>query len=571
VKLNFAENILYTGTRTGHPGVSPEKEDDKIACTEVREGGSREPILQVTWAQLRERVGKLEQAMKAEGVGKGDRIAVVGSVCVDTLTVFLATTALGAIFSSNSTDLGASAVLDRLRQIQPKLVFMDDYAVYRGLKIDLRPKIAEVVSGLKNIPEFKGIVVQARFRASPADISSLPSCQTWASFESKARASELEFVQVDFSDPMIILYSSGTTGQAKCIMHSVGGIVLSGHKESTLHRMVDHTSTQLQFTTTSWMMYLSAVQLMLTGARLVMYDGHPFTPTTTTLLQLVADQKVTHLGISPRYLQTLQKQGIAPRESFDLSSLQVVTSTGMVLSEALFEWFYDVGFPKDVLLANISGGTDIVAAFGTCNPLLPLYVGGCQCVALGMAVDVFDSRIDGGEGVQGRPVELGEAGELVCTGPFPTMPVRFWGDKTGTRYHNSYFAKYENCWTHGDFITIHPVTKQVTMLGRADGVLNPSGIRFGSSEIYNVITTEFSDSIADSICVGQRRPQDNDERVVLFLQMQSGRQFTSQLVKQVKQRIRARLSARHVPKFIFETPEIPVSIRLDAICMNFAN
>ncbi|KAL2214508.1 acetoacetate-CoA ligase [Sarocladium strictum] len=562
VKLNFAENILYTrASSDGCPGVSSGKEDDKVACTQVREGGSGEPILHITWAELRTRVGRLEQAMKAHGVRKGDRVAVVGSVCADTLTVFLATTALGAIFSSNSTDLGVAAVLDRLSQIQPKLVFMDDYAVYRGSTIDLRPKVRDIISGLrKSSPEFQGVVIQARFQKNPADISSLPLCQTWKTFESAAPNSNLEFEKMDFSDPMIILYSSGTTGQAKCIMHSVGGIILSGHKESTLHRLVDHTSTQLQFTTTSWMMYLSAVQLLLTGARLVMYDGHPFTPSTTALLQLTADEKVTHLGISPRYLQTLQAEGTRPRESFDLSHLKVVTSTGMVLSEALFEWFYDQAFPSNVLLANISGGTDIVAAFGTCNPLLPLYVGGCQCISLGMAVDVFDSRIEGGKGVKGRSIAPGEAGELVCTKPFPTMPVRFWGDETGTRYYNSYFAKYDDCWTHGDFITIHPQTKQITMLGRADGVLNPSGIRFGSSEIYNILNIDFADAIADSICVGQRRPQDDDERVMLFVLMQPGKRLSAKLVKQVKQQIRSRLSSRHVPKFIFETPEIPTTL-----------
>ncbi|QKX63133.1 uncharacterized protein TRUGW13939_10301 [Talaromyces rugulosus] len=562
IKLNFAENILFTGNSVGQPSSSPGKEDDKVACTQVREEGysPEQPILHVTWAELRERVGRLTQAMKAHDVGKGDRVAVVGSVCVDTLTVFLAVTALGGIFSSNSTDLGVSAVLDRLTQIQPKLVFADDYAVYRGSRTDLRPKIAELVAGLEDIPGFQGIIAQARFRGSPTDVSSIPMCQTWETFTSKARTSELEFEKMDFSDPMIILYSSGTTGQAKCIVHSVGGIVLSGHKESTLHRAVDHTSSQLQFTTTSWMMYLSSVQLMLTGARLVMYDGHPFTPDTTTLLRLVAREKITHFGISPRYLQTLQSNGVVPRASFDLSHLQVVTSTGMILSDALFQWFYDVGFPSRVLLANISGGTDIVAAFGTCNPLLPLYVGGCQCISLGMAVSVFDPTVEGDKPIRGRPIPLGQAGELVCTQQFPTMPVRFWGDDDGSRYFDSYFKKYDNCWTHGDFISIHPRTKQVTMLGRADGVLNPSGIRFGSAEIYNVIDTEFADCIADSVCVGQRRPQDDDERVMLFLLMQPGRKFTAELVQRVKQHIRARLSARHVPRFIFQTPEIPMTL-----------
>lgn len=557
VQLNFAENILFTGTTAGaRAWPSPGKEDDKIACTEVREDAPHEPV-HVTWAALRERVGRLAQAMKAQGIRSGDRVAVVGSVCTNTLVVFLATTALGGIFSSNSTDLGPAAVLDRLLQIQPKLLFVEDYAVYKGATIDLRPKTAALVAGLRRDPAFQGAVVSPRF-ATAADLSALPLCQTWDAYVANAPSALLVFEPMDFAAPMIILFSSGTTGQAKCIVHSVGGIVLSGHKESTLHRLVDHTSTQLQFTTTSWMMYLSAVQLMLTGARLVMYDGHPFTPDTTSLLRLAAQEQVTHLGISPRYLQTLQSGGIVPRRAFDLSHLQVVTSTGMVLSEALFAWFYDTAFSPSVLLANISGGTDIVAAFGTCNPLLPLYIGGCQCISLGMAVEAFDA--------DGRPVPPGEAGELVCTRPFPTMPVRFWGDDdgatkksgVGSRYFSSYFGKFANVWTHGDFISFHQRTRQVTMLGRADGVLNPSGVRFGSAEIYNVIDDEFADCIADSICVGQRRPHDTDERVILFVLMQPRKQFSAQLVQRIKQRIRIRLSRRHVPSFVFQTPEIPV-------------
>ena len=497
--------------------------------------------------------------MKAHGIVKGDRVAVVGSVCLDTLTVFLATTALGGIFTSSSADMGTSAVLDRLSQIRPKLVFVDDYAVYRGHKIDLRPRIAEIVAGLKHVSEFQGVVAQARFLGSPASVSSIDMCQTWAMFVAKVQTSQLIFEAMDFSDPMIILYSSGTSGQAKCIVHSVGGIVLSGHKESTLHRSVDYTCTQLQFTTTSWMMYLSAVQLMLTGARIIMFDGHPFTPEATTLLRLVSNEKATHFGISPRYLQTLQENSIVPRDLFDISSLKVVTSTGMILPESLFEWFYDVGFPPSVALANISGGTDIVAAFATCNPILPIYTGGCQCFSLGMAVAAYASTEDE-QRSGGKSVRYGEAGELVCTKAFPTMPNKFWGDSDGSRYFSSYFSKYRSCWAHGDLISIHPQTKQILMLGRADAVLNPGGIRFGSAEIYNIIDKNFSDCIADSICVGQRRQGDDDERVILFLLMKHTKKLTPELISRMRHCIRLDLSARHIPKFIFETPDIPVSV-----------
>ncbi|KIY01453.1 uncharacterized protein Z520_03005 [Fonsecaea multimorphosa CBS 102226] len=562
VKLNFAENVLFCGDEYGRATTSPGKEDDKIACTEVREGWhSTEAIRQVTWKELRQRVGRLSQAMKAHGIRRGDRVALVASNSLDTLTVFLAVTALGGIFSSSSTDMGTKALLERLVQIEPKLIFMDDWAVYNGKRMDLRPKMRDLARAMKDVRGFQGIIAQARFQDAPADVFAVSNCRTWHTFISAARySSALEFEQVDFGDPMIIVYSSGTTGIPKAIVHSAGGVVLSGHKESTLHRQVDSTSTQLQYTTTGWMMYMSSVQLMLTGARLIMYDGSPFIPDTAALIRLADEQHVTHLGISPRYLQTLQMQNISPRRIADLRHLQIVTSTGMVLSDALFQWFYDVGFSPSVQLCNISGGTDIAAAFGTANPLLPVYVGGCQCIALGMAVSVYDSSIEGGRGVKGRPVPNGVPGELVCTEAFPTMPVKLWGADGQKRYFSSYFEKYDGCWTHGDFIMTHPLTKQVIYFGRADGVLNPSGVRFGSSDIYGVIDTFFSETVADSICVGQRRPQDDDESVMLFLLMKPGKRFTADLVREIKAVIRRELSPRHVPRYVFETPEIPTTI-----------
>ncbi|KEF52225.1 acetoacetate-CoA ligase [Exophiala aquamarina CBS 119918] len=557
VKLNFAENILFVGDEQGRAKMSPGKENDKIACTEVREGSFLEPTRHTSWKELRRRTGRLSQALRAQGVRKGDRIALVASSCLDTLTVFLATTAIGAIFSSTSPDLGSKGILERLTQIEPKYVFMDDFAVYDRKRIDLRPKMREVISHLKQVPNFKGLISQPRFLGKPADISTIPDCQTWESFISNARSSKMEFEQLDFGDPMIIVYSSGTTGLPKCIVHCVGGVVLSGHKESRLHRRVDHTSTQLQYTTTGWMMYMSSIQLMLMGARTVMYDGSPFAVDAENFIRLVGEQKVTHWGVSPRYLHTLRSRNINPHEVTDLSHLIMVTSTGMVLSESLFEWFYDFGFSPSVQLCNISGGTDIAAAFGTGNPLLPVYVGGAQCISLGMAVSVFDPMIEGGKGAV---VPEGTAGELVCTEAFPTMPVKFWGDVNMKRYRSSYFEKYEGVWTHGDFIMVQPQTKQVLFLGRADGVLNPSGVRFGSSDIYNVIESDFTEDISDSICVGQRRPQDEDESVMLFLLMKPGKALTPTLVERVKAAIRKEHTPRHVPRYVFETYEIPMTI-----------
>lgn len=454
VAMNFAENVLFQGDGRGGAVLSPGKEDGKVAVTEVREGSFVEPIVDVTWGELRRRVGALAQAMRARGLRKGDRVALVASNSVDTLTVFLATTSLGGIFSSSSTDMGTKGILDRLVQIRPKWLFMDDWAVYNGKTVDLRAKMGEVVEGMGGVSEFEGIVSQARWRAKPADVSGVRRAMGWAEFLAKGEGrEELIFEKVGFEEPFLIVYSSGTTGQPKCIVHSVGGVVLNAHKEARLHRCVDEHSAQLQYTTTGWIMYMSSVLVLLVGARQVMYDGSPFQPDITAFVKLYGQQKVTHLGISPRYLQELQKNKIVPKTVTDLSNLKVVTSTGMVLSDQLFEWFYDEGFPKHVQLDNISGGTDLAGAFGTGNPILPVYVGGCQSISLGTPVEVYDQTSEGGKGVKGRPVEHGVPGELVATKAFPNMPVAFWGDNGAQRYHDSYFARFDDVWTHGDFIS----------------------------------------------------------------------------------------------------------------------
>ncbi|KAJ5662562.1 AMP-dependent synthetase/ligase [Penicillium maclennaniae] len=560
IKLNFAENILFShraGDTTG-------KEDEKTAVTEVREGALTN-VVHLTWGQLRRKTGALVQAMKAGGVVRGDRIAVCSANSIDTLLVFLASTALGAIFSSSSTDMGVKGVLDRLLQIKPRWLFMDDFAVYNGKKIDLRDKMKDIMEGMKSISAFQGIISQPRF-ASPADVSRIPKSLTLSDFLSKARGNDrLEFVRVGFRDPFLVVYSSGTTGQPKCIVHSVGGVLLNAHKEGGLHAEHGRDSVALQYTTTGWIMYLSAMQTLLLGSRVVLYDGSPFVPDVTALLTLAAQEKVTHLGISPRWMHELQRAKVRPRQMFDLSSLRVVTSTGMVLRNALFEWFYDEGFPSHTRLNNISGGTDIAGCFGIGNPLVPVYVGGCAGCSLGIAVEVYDSTVEGGAGVRGVPVAEGVSGELVATAAFPNMPTMFWGDEDGQKYHDAYFGRFDNVWTHGDFVSIHPITKQLMFHGRADGVLNPSGVRFGSAEIYRVIEGLFSQEIADSICVGQRRPTDTDERVMLFVLMKPGVSFTADLVHRIRTAIRSELSARHVPMFIYETPEIPTTVNLKKV------
>lgn len=444
---------------------------------------------------------------------------------------------------------------------------MDDAALYNGKVVDLREKMTEVVKGLSECSNFEGAVSIRRFEQA-RDISAVPKAQTWESFLAAAADKNTplpEFVRIPFHEPFLICYSSGTTGIPKAIVHSVGGVLINLYKEGVLHEGLGPDSVTLQYTTTGWIMYLSNCVAILWGGRAIFYDGSPFQPDATILIRIAAEQKATKLGISPRWMFEVAKLGIRPREVADISSLRTVTSTGMVLSDDLFQWFYDAGFPPHVHLANISGGTDIAGCFGIMNPLEPVYVGGTQGPSLGVHVAIYDAELP--DGAEGKEVPPGTPGELVAVSSFPNVPCFLWGDKQvpgrgpavpGTKYHSSYFARFPHVWAHGDFCVVHPVTGNITFLGRADGVLNPSGVRFGSAEIYSVIERRFSDRVQDSLCVGQRRPQDSDESVMLFLLMRSGAKFDRALANEIRQAIAADLSKRHVPKYIFPTPEIPV-------------
>ncbi|KAK3714792.1 hypothetical protein LTR37_007527 [Vermiconidia calcicola] len=575
VKVNFAENVLYwPDPKDPSKRTTYRKEDHRVACTEVREGCKE--IRHCTWKELREQVGMLANAMRARGVGRGDRVAVVASNSFDTLTVFFAVTSLGGMFSSSSTDMGTRGVLDRLRQTKPKYVFVDDWALYNGKTIDLRSKMSEIEAGMSDISQLQGLVAMPRWQDNPEDISSVRRCETFASFMKAANGNKaLQFERIEFGDPFLIVYSSGTTGMPKCIVHSAGGVLMNNRKESNLHRNMSAYDPDdlcvLQFTTTGWIMYMTSCLSLASGARAILYDGSPFQgkegPDLKAFIKLWGDQGVTDLGLSPRYFQTLAtaKPPVSPREVTDLSKLRRVTSTGMVLSEVQFEWFYDEAFPPHVLLANIAGGTDIAACLTLDTLMKPLYVGGTMTPALGMKVEVYDQEVEGGRGIQGRLLPVGEQGEMVCTRSFPTLPVKFWDDPTGEKYFKAYFERFDNVYTHGDFISFHPKIGQVYLHGRADGVLNPSGVRFGSAEVYNAIDNAFGDEIQDSVCVGQRRPQDMDESVMLFLLMKPGKQFTPDLVKRVKDVIARDCGRRCVPKYVFETPEIPTTINLKKV------
>ncbi|KAF9768763.1 hypothetical protein IL306_013894 [Fusarium sp. DS 682] len=560
IRINYAENLLWTRAISGAPGERStlHKEDDAIAITEVREGNYS--VKNVTWGELRRRVAKLASALKQKGVKKGDRVVMVGAHAVETLVVFLATTWLGGLFSSSSTDMGVGGLLQRTVQIDPKFVFFDDGALYNGKAIDLRDKIKGVVEGMNECPSFKNVIVVQRFD-SPHDTSQIPKTQRLESFLSSASSTPPPIKRVGFQDPMVVYYSSGTTGTPKAIVHGVGPILVSVAKEAILHREITPKDVALQYTTTGWIMYLASVTRLAFGGRTVFYDGSPFVPDRSVLLRIVEEQRVTNLGISPRWLGELMKEGIVPQKEADLSSLTAVQSTGMVLKEQVFDWFYDRAFPNNIKLANFSGGTDIAACFVMENPLSPIYAGGCPGRAIGTPMAIYPSSPDPNKPIS--PVPDGEPGDLVGTAAFPNVPLYLWNDTTpapGKKYTSAYFDRFPNVWSQGDFAAVHPQTGHIHILGRSDGVLNPSGIRFGSADIYAVLEGSFAMEVAESLCVGQRRPQDHDESVILFLLMKPGVKFNAELAAKIRERIAKELTKRHVPKYIFEVPDIPTTV-----------
>ncbi|OAQ64802.1 acetoacetyl-CoA synthase [Pochonia chlamydosporia 170] len=561
IKLNWAENFLWSRSANDAPGTRTQlnKEDSKIALTEVREGNTE--VRHMTWAELRRRVAELATALKERGVERGDRVVMVGAHSATTLLVFLATTWLGGLFSSSSTDMGVGGLLQRTVQIDPKFVFFDDGAMYNGKTIDLRDKIQGVMEGLQECPSFKKIVVVQRFK-QPYSTDNISNTERFDDFLlSKGYKQPPPMVRIGFQDPMIVYYSSGTTGIPKAIVHGVGPLLISTRKEGILHRCVTPDDVGLQYTTTGWIMYLSSVSQLALGARAVLYDGSPFIPDPTVLLKIAEQQGVTTLGLSPRWMTELMKRDIAPRKVADLSKLRRVVSTGMVLPDQMFEWFYDVAFPPQVQLANISGGTDIAGCFVLENPLTPVHVGGCVGGSLGVPIAVYDHDLP--DGSDGKPLPLGQAGDLVATAAFPNVPLFLWNDDApspGKKYRGAYFDRFNKVWAQGDFCVFHPKTGGMLMLGRSDGVLNPSGIRFGSSDIYAVLERCFPAQVAESLCVGQRRPSDLDERVVLFLIMKQGHELDKKMVRSIKDTIAKELTKRHVPKYIFQVPEIPVTV-----------
>ena len=528
-RLNFAENLLR-------------RDDDAPA---VIAGGEGMAERTVSAAELRVMVARAQAGLRGLGVGVGDRVAALVPNALETLVLMLATTASGAIWSSCSPDFGPMGVVDRFGQIKPKVLVTADGYRYNGKTFSLRDKVEPVlerIGGIEHVVVFdfvgQGLALDGKPVTTYADLTAND-------------AQRPDFAQLPFDHPLYIMYSSGTTGVPKSIVHGAGGTLLKHLVEHRLHSDVGPGDTILWFTTCGWMMWNWLVSGLAAGACVVLYDGSPNHPGPEALWQLAERAGVTHFGTSPKFLATCENAGLVPREAADLSRIRTVLSTGSPLNPEQFDWVYahvpaDPATP-DLQLASISGGTDIIGCFAAGNPLLPVRRGELQSRVLGMAVEAF--------GPDGSPLPPGEKGELVCTKPFPSMPVGFWDDPDGKKYRAAYFDAYPDVWTHGDFVEVRP-SGGVVIYGRSDTTLNPGGVRIGTAEIYRAI--EPLPQIADAIVVG--RPVDGDVEVVLCLVLAPDVTLDDELVANVKRTIRVATTPRHVPSHVFAVGQVPYTI-----------
>ena len=555
-RLNFAENLLFPTQE-----VDPDS-PAVIAATET----TRETV---TWKELRDRVKKCQAGMLALGLKEGDRVAGYVANHTNALVAMLAATSLGAIWTAVSPDTGVHAVLERLRQIEPVILFADNAAFYNGRSHPVLPKVSEIASAL---PSLQAVVVfptvpSVGFSTDAIEVSS-GNAFDYETFTSLQAAEELTFKQLSPDHPIYILYSSGTTGAPKCIVHGAIGTLLQHKKEHIIHCSIGPQSRLFYFTTCTWMMWHWLVSGLASGATLVLYDGSPFryvdsnnpqtsVPDDLAMHQLIDEFDITHFGTSAKYLSVLEQKSVSPKAAgLALSRLEAIYSTGSPLAPSTFNYVYSA-FPSSINLGSITGGTDIISLFGAPNPLIPVYEGEIQAAGLGMAIAAYDYT---GQDIS----STGEPGDLVCTKPFICQPVSFWGKDGEKKYQSSYFDKFTNSsgqpiWHHGDFVRFNPETGGIWMLGRSDGILKPAGVRFGSAEIYNVVLEHFADDVSDALCIGRRREQDSDETVCLFLKMAEGKNFSIELVDGIKTAVRKGLSARHVPGVVEECPEIPVT------------
>lgn len=525
-RLNFAENLLR-------------RDDNQCAIAFWGEDRVRSSI---TFAELHHEVSRLSQALRAAGVKAGDRVAAYLPNVPGAVIAMLAATSIGAVWSSCSPDFGVQGVLDRFGQIEPKVLFSTDGYFYNGKTIDVIDRLGEIA---RNLPSVEKVVVVPYTRGDPIT-GAIPNSVTVHQFMAPFTARAVEFERLPFNHPLYILYSSGTTGMPKCIVHGAGGTLLQHLKEHVLHVDIQRDDRMFYFTTCGWMMWNWLASGLAAGCAILLYDGSPFARNGNILFDFADAAGMTIFGTSAKFIDALGKAGLEPARTHKLNRLRVMMSTGSPLAPEGFDYVYE-HVKRDINLASISGGTDIISTFVLGNPLLPVWRGEIQCRGLGMKVEVFND--------DGKPVR-GEKGELVCSAPFPSMPVGFWSDADGTKYRAAYFEKYANVWCHGDYVELTE-HDGIIIYGRSDAVLNPGGVRIGTAEIYRQV--EQLEAVVESLVVGQDWPPEKptDVRVVLFVRLREGLTLDQALTDKIKQHIRNNTTPRHVPAKIVQVSDIP--------------
>ncbi len=520
--LNFSENLLR-------------RRDDGIALIFRAEDKIERSL---TWTQLYDEVSRVARALKQLGLKPGDRCAGFVPNAPEAVIAMLGATANGGVWTSCSPDFGTQGVLDRFGQVEPTVLFACDGYYYNGVWQDSLGRVAEIVEGLRTVER----VVIFSIRDEAPDLSGIPGAVSWVDFVGSQPATEIEFVHLPFGHPLYIMYSSGTTGIPKCIVHGAGGTLLKHLEEQRLQSDIKRDDRVFYFTTCGWMMWNWMVTALASEATLVLYDGSPFAPSASVLFDYADAAGVTYFGTSAKYIDALAKEGLKPMDTHDLGTVRTIASTGSPLVPESFDYIYQ-NVKRDVCLSSIAGGTDIIGCFVGGNPMGPVWRGEIQKRVLGMEVEVFN---DSGESL------IGEKGELVCTRPFPSMPLGFWQDPDGSKYRGAYFEKFPNVWCHGDFVELTEHGGLI-IYGRSDATLNPGGVRIGTAEIYRQV--EAFEEVEEAICVGQE--WDNDTRVVLFVRMRGGHALDAALIDDIRKRVRANCSPRHMPAKVIAVADIP--------------
>lgn len=538
-KLNFAENLLR-------------HRDDHVAFVFK---GETQKSAKMTYAEVYNSVARLAKSLREIGVASGDRVCAYMPNLIETAIAMLAATSIGATWASCGAELGTQAALDRLGQIEPKVLFTADGYFYKSKTFNTLLKADKIAKG---IPSLKKVIV-ASYVETKSDISNIPNSVHYDDFLFSEKQPEIQFEQMPFDHPVYIMFSSGTTAKPKCMVQGAGGILINHLKELMLHTDLKREDSIMYITSCSWMMWNWLLSSLAVGATVVLYDGNPNYPDPNAMWKLIQDEKITIFGCSAIYINYLRSQGVEPGKDYDLSSLREISQTGSALSAEGFEYVYQE-IKKDLHFNSISGGTDINGCFAIGSPTLPVYAGELQAPALGMKVKAYDEK--------GNPI-VDQQGELVCEAPSPSMPLYFWNDPHNERYKGAYFRFYpdKNVWRHGDYIMIHNDTGGITFFGRSDAVLKPSGVRIGTAEIYNVV--EKLEEIADSLAIGQNWK--GDQRIILFVKLASGHSLTKDLKNKIRKTLRENASPRHVPALIVEVPDVPYTFNIKKVEIAITN